>query len=413
MSSEFVSALAQLEREKGIAKGVLIETIEAALVSAYKKNFGIDHSNITATVDSESGDFKVFETKTIRAEVEDPELELDLKELQEINPDFEDGDVVEIEVTPKQFGRIAAQTAKQVVTQRIREAERFRIVDEYTKKIGKIVTGVIRRAERKTLVLDLGKDAVGYIEPKELIMGEDYLVGKRMKCIVLNVNDDSKGPRIMLSRTHPELVKKLFEFEVPEIANGLVEIKAVAREAGYRSKIAVSSKDINVDPVGACVGQKGIRVQAVVDELKGEKIDIIPWNPSPEIFISNSLSPAEALRVDITGTDSVCVIVPDDQLSLAIGKEGQNVRLAARLTNWRIDIKDESTYRDMMEEELFDTTETLHFDENGNPISAQESNFDFSTEVEEVNVEEKDDTEELRKLLSGKADILKNDSDDD
>ena len=411
MSSEFISALSQIEREKGIKKDILVEAIEAALVSAYKKNFSIDHSNITAAVDAETGDFKVYATKTIRETVADPELELALDELQAINPDFEDGDVVEIEVTPKQFGRIAAQTAKQVVVQRIREAERAKIMDEYLGRIGEIVTGVIRRAERKNLVLDLGKDVVGYIEPKELVSGEDYLIGKRIKCVVLNVEDDTKGPRIWLSRTHPDLVKKLFEFEVPEIHNGLVEVKGVAREAGWRSKIAVYSRDVNVDPVGACVGQKGIRVQAVVDELKGEKIDIIPWSPSPEIFVSNSVSPAEALRVDITGEDSVCVIVPDEQLSLAIGKEGQNVRLAARLTGWRIDIKDESQYRAMLEEELLGGGDSANTGWAGGTVDEEEM-AEVNAEIEVVDVEEKDDTEEFRKLLTGSEDILHYDDDD-
>ena len=371
MSSEFLAALANIEREKGIEKDILIEAIEAGLVSAYKKNFGTTHNNVRAIIEPVTGDFKVFALKSVKEIAQDSYSEISLNDAMNINSSIQIGDTIEIDVTPKQFGRIAAQTAKQIVTQRIREVERSMIITEFQAKEGEIVNGIVRRLEKRAIVVDLGKEVEGYIDQKEQIPGEEYIFNNRIKCYVLEVRDDPKGPKVMLSRTHPGIVKRLFELEVPEIYNGLVEVKNIAREPGGRTKMAVVSKDPNIDPVGSCVGQKGSRVQAIVDELRGEKIDIVNWNSSSEIFISNSLSPAEVIRVDIIDDNVARVVVPDTQLSLAIGKEGQNVRLAAKLTGWKIDIKSESQYRSIVEQNL------LNFDDNFfNDNSNQEKDDD-------------------------------------
>ncbi len=352
MSAELIQALDQLEKEKGIDKNVLIEAIEAALISAYKRNFG-STQNVKINIDQETGDVRVFALRKVTSEPDSENGDISLEEARRLNSKYEEDDIAEIEVTPRKFGRIAAQTAKQVVMQRIREAERGIIFDEFYNKEGDIVTGIIQRSERKNVIIDLGKtEAV--MAPSEQTINEEYRFNDRIKTYIVEVKKTTKGPQIMVSRTHPGLVKRLFELEVPEIHDGTVEIKSISREAGSRTKIAVFSRDPNVDPVGACVGQKGIRVQAIVDELRGEKIDIIKWSSSPEEYISSSLSPAKVVRVDI-GEDerSARVIVPDFQLSLAIGKEGQNARLAAKLTGWKIDIKSESQLRAAIEQQMF------------------------------------------------------------
>lgn len=352
MSAELIHALDQLEKEKGIKKDILIEAIEAALISAYKRNFG-STQNVKINIDRDTGDVRVFALKRVMEIPEDELLDISVEEAKKYNSKYEENDTAEIEVTPRKFGRIAAQTAKQVVVQRIREAERGIIFDEFYNKEGDIVTGIIQRSERKNVVLDVGKtEAV--IAPSEQTPGEEYRFNDRIKTYIVEVKKTTKGPQIMVSRTHPGLVKRLFELEVPEIHDGTVEIKSIAREPGSRTKIAVYSKDANVDPVGACVGQKGTRVQAIVDELRGEKIDIIKWSSSPEEYISSSLSPAKVVRVDINEDEKAArVIVPDYQLSLAIGKEGQNARLAAKLTGWKIDIKSESQHRAAVEQQIF------------------------------------------------------------
>jgi len=347
MSADLIHALEQLEKEKGIDKDTLIEAIEAALISAYKRSFG-SSQNVKVSIDRETGDFKVYALKKVTANPQNELLEISIENAKKINPDFEENDIVEIEVTPRKFGRIAAQTAKQVVVQRIREAERGIIYNEFSNKEGEIVTGVVQRIERKNVIIDLGK-AEAILAPSEQIPGEEYKFNDRIKTYIIEVKKTTKGPQILVSRTHPGIIKRLFELEVPEIYEGIVEIKSIAREPGSRTKIAVYSKDENVDPVGACVGQKGTRVQAVVDELRGEKIDIIKWSSNPEEYISSSLSPAKVIRVDINEEEkSAKVTVPDFQLSLAIGKEGQNARLAAKLTGWKIDIKSESQLRAAM-----------------------------------------------------------------
>ncbi|HEX3032143.1 MAG TPA: transcription termination factor NusA [Bacillota bacterium] len=341
MNMEFIEALEELEREKGISIDILLEAIEAALISAYKRNFG-SLQNVSVQIDRANGEVKVFACKEIVEEVLDARTEVTLEEARKINPLYELGDVVETEVTPRDFGRIAAQTAKQVVVQRIREAERGLIYDEFANREGDILTGIVQRFEQKNVLIDLGKiEAV--LQPSEQVPGEEYLPGDRVKTYIIEVKKTTKGPMVLVSRTHPGLLKRLFELEVPEIHDGVVELKGVAREAGSRSKLAVYSEDENVDPVGACVGPKGARVQTVVNELRGEKLDIIRWNPDPATFVASALSPAKVVSVNIFEEEKIArVVVPDYQLSLAIGKEGQNARLAAKLTGWKIDIKSES-----------------------------------------------------------------------
>ncbi len=341
MSGEFIQALQQLAKEKGIAESVLLDAIEAALISAYKRSFG-SVQNVRVTVEPESGQFHVYARKTVVENVEDPRLEMSPGEAWAIDHRYETGDIVEVEVTPKDFGRIAAQTAKQVVVQRIREAERGIIFEEFSSRESDIVTGIVQRIEQKNVFIDLGKvEAV--LGPQEQMPGEIYKHGDRLKTYIVEVKKTTKGPQILVSRTHPGLLKRLFELEVPEIHDGLVEIKSVAREPGSRSKIAVFSKDENVDSVGACVGPKGMRVQTVVNELKGEKVDIVKWSVDPVSFVASALSPAKVVLVDVNENDKIAkVVVPDYQLSLAIGKEGQNARLAAKLTGWKIDIKSET-----------------------------------------------------------------------
>lgn len=338
---EFIEAIHELEKEKGISAEVLFEAIEAALISAYKKNFS-SLQNVRIHIDRLTGEIKVYTRKNVAENIEDSRVQIPLEEAKKIDPNYSLEDVVEFEVTPREFGRIAAQTAKQVVVQRIREAERGLIYDEYINREGDIVTGIVQRYEQRNVIVDLGKvEAV--LPGSEQIPGESYQPFERIKTFVVEVKKTTKGPQILLSRTHPGLIKRLFELEVPEIHDGIVEIKAVAREAGARSKIAVYSKDKNVDPVGACVGPKGSRVQNIVNELKGEKMDIINWSSDPVEFVSNALSPAKVLGVYPKLEDKVTlVVVPDYQLSLAIGKEGQNARLAAKLTGWKIDIKNET-----------------------------------------------------------------------
>lgn len=338
---DFIQALAQIEDEKGIPVAALMDAIEQALVSAYRRNFGTSQ-NVRVELDAATGEFHVLALREVVEEAADPRGEISLADARAIDPAYALGDVIESEVTPRDFGRIAAQTAKQVVLQRIREAERGVIFDEYSDREGDIVTGVVQRQEFRNYYVNLGKtEAV--LTPPEQIPGERLRPGDRVKVYIVEVRRTTKGPQIYLSRTHPGLVKRLFELEVPEIHDGLVEIMGIAREAGSRAKVAVASRDANVDPVGACVGAKGVRVQAVVHELKGEKIDIIPWSDDDREYVGNALRPAKVVAAELYPAEKVArVIVPDYQLSLAIGREGQNARLAARLTGWKIDIKSES-----------------------------------------------------------------------
>ena len=343
MNREFIKAVEELEKEKEISKDLLIEAIESALVSAYKKNYGTSQ-NVRVNINRETGDIDVFMRKEIVEYVVDDFVEVSIEEARAIDPKYEVGDVIESQVTPRDFGRIAAQTAKQVVVQRIREAERGLIYDDYSNRQSEIVTGIIQRVSNDTVFINMGKTE-GILAATEQVPGEKYLVNSRIKVYIMDVKKTTKGPQVYLSRSHPGLVKRLFELEVPEIQDGIVEIKSISREAGSRTKMAVYTADENVDPVGACVGTRGTRVQTIVDELFGEKIDIINWSENPEKLISSALSPAKVEKVIINEEGkSATVVVPDYQLSLAIGKEGQNVRLAAKLCGWKIDIKSHTQY---------------------------------------------------------------------
>ena len=345
MSNELLDALTILEKEKGISRDVLVEAIEAALVSAYKRNFN-QAQNVRVDFNLQNGSMRVFARKEIVDEVFDSRLEISLEEAKSINPNYEVEDVLELEVTPKNFGRIAAQTAKQVVTQRVREAERGIVYNEFIDREEDIMTGIVQRRDSKYIYVALGKTEA-LLPANEQMPNESYQPHERYKVFLTKVEKTSKGPQIFVSRTHPGLLKRLFELEVPEIFDGTVEIKSVAREAGDRSKISVHSDNPEVDPVGACVGPKGQRVQAIVNELKGEKIDIVKWSEDPVVFVANALSPSKVLEVIVNEEEkATTVIVPDYQLSLAIGKRGQNARLAAKLTGWKIDIKSETDARE-------------------------------------------------------------------
>lgn len=346
MNSDFIDALTTLEKEKGISKEVIIEAIEAALISGYKRNFN-QAQNVRVDINRESGTIRVFARKTVVEEVFDSRLEISLDEAQKQNPNYDVDDVVEIEVTPKNFGRIAAQTAKQVVTQRVREAERGIIYADFIDREDDIMTGIVQRADSRFIYVDLGK-VEALLPVSEQMPNEQYNHNDRIKAYITKVEKTTKGPQIVISRTHPGLLKRLFELEVPEIYDGTVEIKSVAREAGDRSKIAVYADDEEVDPVGACVGPKGQRVQMIVNELKGEKIDIVRWSEDVVEYVANALSPAKVIDVQVDEEAKMTkVIVPDYQLSLAIGKRGQNARLAAKLTGWKIDIKSETDAREL------------------------------------------------------------------
>ncbi|MGX7328160.1 transcription termination factor NusA [Enterococcus bulliens] len=342
MSKEMLNALDALEAEKGVSKEVVIEALEAALISAYKRHYG-QAQNVEVEFDRKKGNIHVFAVKEVTEEVMDSQLEVSLKDAMLINPAYEIADKIRFEVTPKDFGRIAAQTAKQVILQRVREAERSIIYNEFSAYEKDIMQGVVERQDSRYIYVNLGKiEAV--LSKQDQMANEFYQPHDRIKVYVSRVENTSKGPQVFVSRSHPDLLRRLFEQEVPEVYDGIVEIVSIAREAGDRSKIAVRSHDENIDPVGTCVGPKGQRVQALVNELKGENMDIVEWNEDPAVFIANALNPAEVSDVifDQTNPKACTVVVPDYQLSLAIGKRGQNARLAAKLTGFKIDIKSES-----------------------------------------------------------------------
>ena len=345
MSNELLEALNILEQEKNISKETLLEAIENSLVTACKNHFG-KSDNVKVEIDPETCAFSCYQEKTVVDTVEDPVEEISLADAHKVNGNYQLGDIVRVEVKSKEFGRIATQNAKNVILQKIREEERKVIFDEYNSKEKDVVTGVVQRYIGKNVSINLGK-ADALLTESEQIKGEVFKPTERIKVYILEVKSTSKGPKILVSRTHPELVKRLFESEVTEVKEGIVEIKAISREAGSRTKIAVWSNDQNVDPVGACVGMNGARVNAIVNELRGEKIDIITWDENPAILIQNALSPAKVISVIADADEkSAKVVVPDYQLSLAIGKEGQNARLAARLTGFKIDIKSETQARE-------------------------------------------------------------------
>ncbi|MBN2076641.1 MAG: transcription termination/antitermination protein NusA [Dehalococcoidales bacterium] len=342
MKSDFLLAITQLSAEKNLPAEVVLSTVEAALVSAYRKDNFSPNQEISVKINPSSGKVQVWAGKTVVEKPEDTTTEITLEEARKINPEAELGEIVMIESTPSNAGRIAAQTAKQVILQRLHEAEHTAIFEEYADREGEIVTGLVQRIEPRQLLVDLGRTEA-ILPAAEQVPGERYRIGQRIKVSILEVVRTNKGPRVILSRSHPDLLRRLFEMEIPEIYNGTVVLESIAREAGYRSKIAVSAKQEGIDPVGCCVGLRGIRIQNIVNELNGEKIDVVMWDKDPATFIANALSPAQISHVILDQAEGVAsVIVPDRQLSLAIGKEGQNVRLAAKLTGWRIDIKSTS-----------------------------------------------------------------------
>ncbi len=367
MNQELLGALDDLEASKGISKEVILDALEKALEKSYEKNFD-DNTNVEVHVDRLSGEIRVFSVKKVVEKVESPCQEISLTEARERDVDFNLGDEVRVEVNPENFGRVAAQTARNIIIQKLHDAERQNVYDDYIDRVREVITGTIQRVDVHNIYINLGR-AEGVIPPREQIPGEHLRQGDRVKLYVMEVRNAAKGAQILLSRVHPDLVTRLFEQEVPEIADGVVEIYSVAREAGSRSKVAVFSNDVDVDPIGACVGYKGSRVNIIVDELHGEKMDITIYDKDPKVFISNALSPAMVNNV-ITNVPekSSYVIVPDDQLSLAIGREGQNVRLAARLTGWKIDIKGESEY--LKNPEFYDAAEIS--EEEKKPLQEEE-----------------------------------------
>lgn len=351
-AKELIIAMDELEKEKGIEKDVLIESIETALITAYKRNFDSTAAdNVKVVMDKETGETHLYIEKDVVEDVEDEKLQISLEDAHKVSKKLQVGDKAQIEVVPKNFGRIAAQTAKQVIIQKIREVSREVLFNEFSDKKGEIVSGIVQKADSGIVILDLGK-LEGVMVQKEQVPTEKYRVNDKIRAYILDVEKGAKGaPQVMISRAHSDFVRKLFELEIPEIYEGVIEIKSISRDPGSRSKIAVYSQNENIDPVGSCVGQKGIRIQNIINELNGEKIDVIEWNEDPSIYISAALLPAQVLAVDIKEEEKFAqVIVPDDQLSLAIGKSGQNARLAAKLTNWKIDIKSESQFRKMIEE---------------------------------------------------------------
>ena len=340
MKSDFLLAITQLSAEKNLPKEVVLTAVESALVSAYRKEHFLPNQELEVKISPVNGKVEVWAEKTVVENVTDERKEVTLEQARKFNPDITIGDVLFVEATPPNAGRIAAQTAKQVILQRLHEAEHTAIFDEYAGKENDIITGVIQRIEAKHIYINLGRtEAV--LPPAEQAPGEKYRIGQRLRVFVVEVTRTSKGPKVLVSRSHPNLLRRLFELEVPEVYNGIVEIKSIAREAGYRSKVAVTARQEGIDPVGCCVGLRGIRIQNIVNELNGEKIDVVSWNKDEKTFIANSLSPAQVVSVELD-EDIANVVVPDKHLSLAIGKDGQNARLAAKLTNSRIDIKSAS-----------------------------------------------------------------------
>ncbi len=350
-STELVIALDELEKEKGIKKEYVLESIETALVTAYKRNFDVNTDNVKITMNSETGETHVYEELEVVETVEDDKTQISVEDAKKIDVKFNVGDTVHKELMPKNFGRIAAQTAKQVIVQRIREASRDVIFNEFSEKKGEIVSGIVQKVDKSIVVLDLGK-IEGIMPIKEQIPTENYYVNQKLRACVANVEKGAKGStQIVVSRANNEFLRKLFELEIPEIYEGLIEIKSISRDPGKRCKVAVYSKNENIDPVGSCVGQKGIRIQNIINELSGEKIDVIEWHEDPSMYIVEALLPAQVMAVDIKEEEKFAqVIVPDDQLSLAIGKAGQNARLAAKLTNWKIDIKSKSQFTEIIKQ---------------------------------------------------------------
>ena len=403
-STELIMALDELEKEKGIKKDYILESIETALVTAYKRNFDVNTDNVKITMDSETGETHVYEELTVVQEVEDEKTQISVEDAKKIDIKFNEGDVVEKELMPKNFGRIAAQTAKQVIVQRIREASRDVIFNEFSEKKGEIVSGIIQKVDKNIVVLDLGK-IEGIMPVKEQIPTENYYVNQKIRACVADVEKGQKGStQIIVSRANNDFLRKLFELEIPEIYEGLIEIKSISRDPGKRCKLAVYSQNENIDPVGSCVGQKGIRIQNIINELNGEKIDVIEWNEDPSTYIAEALLPAQVMAVDIKEEEKFAqVIVPDDQLSLAIGKSGQNARLAAKLTNWKIDIKSESQFREMIKQ----LQETQSNEETTNNENVEENTEIVTETTEETNkkIEKAEKTENKKTTRKSKKTV--------
>ncbi len=374
MKSEFLLAITQLSAEKNLPKEVVITAVESALVSAYRKDSFAPNQNITVKINRNTGRVEVWAEKTVAQRVEDPRNEISLSDAKRLKSDAQIGDLVMVESTPQNAGRIAAQTAKQVILQRLHEAEHSAIFEEYAGKAGDIVSGIIQRIEPRQILIDLGR-AQAVLPSNEQMPNERYRIGQRLRVLMIEVAKTIKGPKVIVSRSHPDLLKRLFELEVPEVSNGTVEIKSIAREPGYRSKVAVAARQAGIDPVGCCVGLRGIRIQNIVTELSGEKIDVVQWNADPATFIASALSPAPIVAVELKKTEGVAnVIVPDRQLSLAIGKEGQNARLAAKLTGWKIDIKMASvweTERESAKPAIAEKIEAVEEVESETPVPVQ------------------------------------------
>ena len=364
-NKELIMAIEELEKEKGISKEYVLESLTVALTSAYKKNFD-SAENVKIEIDDKTGEIHIYAQKEVVKQVEDDKLQISLEDAKKIEKKATIGDIINIEIKPKDFGRIAAGAAKQHMIQKVREAERNMVFQEYNDRKGEIVTGIVQKADKGAVILDLGK-LEGIMPLKEQIPTEHYYVNDKIKAYVLNVEKGIKGvPQVLVTRSHPDVIKKLFELEIPEIYEGLIEVKAVSRDPGNRSKVAVYSKNPDIDPVGSCVGPKGIRIQNIINEMNGEKIDVIEWNEDPATFICAALLPAHVMAIDTKEEEKFAqVIVPDEELSLAIGKGGQNARLAVKLTNWKIDIKSETQYRELMAYEA-DKTEEVAKTEEGN-----------------------------------------------
>ena len=428
-STELIMALNDLEKEEGIKKEILLESIENALVTAYKKNFESNSDNAKVTINKETGEVHLYAEREVVKKVEDEKTQISLTDARKINKKYDVGDVVSEELKPKNFGRIAAQTAKQVIVQKIREASRDIIFTEFSERKGEIVSGIIQKADKNIVVMDLGK--VEAVMPvKEQIPTESYFVNKKVRACIAGVEKGIKGnPKITVSRANNDFLRKLFELEIPEIYEGLIEIKSVSRDPGRRCKVAVYSQNENIDPVGSCVGQKGVRIQNIINELCGEKIDVIEWHDDPATYIAEALLPAQVLAVDIKEEEKFAqVIVPDDQLSLAIGKGGQNAKLAAKLTNWKIDIKSESQFREMLmkaqvEAEHEEEEQTIVAEEIPETVETQEEIIVDETPAkkttkraskkksEEVVEEEQEKTK--KKTTTKKATKKKDDEDED
>ncbi len=387
-STELIMALNELEKEQGIKKDFVLESIETALVTAYKKNFDVVEDNVKITMNPETGETHVYEELEVVEQVENENTQISLEDAQKIDVKYKVGDIVKKELMPKNFGRIAAQTAKQVIVQRLREASRDVIFNEFTEKKGEIVSGIVQKVDKSIVVLDLGR-IEGIMPIKEQIPTEHYYVNQKLRACVANVEKGPKGStQIIVSRANNEFLRKLFELEIPEIYEGLIEVKSISRDPGKRCKVAVYSPNENIDPVGSCVGQKGIRIQNIINELSGEKIDVIEWNEDPSTFIAEALLPAQVMAVDIKEEEKFAqVIVPDEQLSLAIGKSGQNARLAAKLTNWKIDIKSETQFREMLAKMQEENNETNSEDD-------LEERMETEEQAEVPEVESSKDSEE-------------------